>query len=116
MAEDAITNQPTSLAQIATDVATCQRCDLYLRAKHAAPGSGDPQAEVMLIGEAPSAYDDRSAHPFSGPSGVLLDELLTLAGLSRAQVYLTNIVKHHPPENRALTLDEISACAGYLTR
>lgn len=110
--------QPTndSLAQVAAEVAACQRCDLYLHAKHGVPGVGDPQAEVFLVGEAPSAYDDRSGRPFSGPSGALLDELLGLAGLSRAQVYLTNIVKHHPPESQTLTPDEVSACAVYLTR
>ncbi|HUY79497.1 MAG TPA: uracil-DNA glycosylase [Ktedonobacterales bacterium] len=121
MAEDAnnqLTQQPADepLAQIAAEVAACQRCDLYLHAKHGVPGVGDPQAEVFLVGEAPSAYDDRSGRPFSGPSGVLLDELLGLAGLSRAQVYLTNIVKHHPPESQTLTPDEVSACAVYLTR
>jgi uracil-DNA glycosylase family 4 len=104
------------LAQIDAEIMACQRCDLYQHAHHAVPGEGDPHAEVFLIGEAPSAYDDRSGRPFSGPSGVLLDELLTLAGLSRAQVYLTNIVKHHPQDNHPLMPEEVNACAGYLTR
>ena len=105
-----------ALEQVASEVSACQRCDLYRGAKHGVPGSGNPQAEVMLIGEAPSAYDDRSGRPFSGPSGALLDELLALAGLTRSAVYLTNVVKHHPPDGHALTPDEISACAPYLTR
>ncbi|MEO7001594.1 MAG: uracil-DNA glycosylase [Ktedonobacterales bacterium] len=105
-----------ALEQIATEVSACQRCDLYVQAKHGVPGSGNPQAEVMLIGEAPSAYDDRSGRPFSGPSGTLLDDLLTLAGLSRAEIYLTNVVMHHPPDSHPLSLDEIAACAPYLTR
>ncbi len=104
------------LAQLDAEIAACQRCDLYQHAHRAVPGEGDPHAEVFLIGEAPSAYDDRSGRPFSGPSGVLLDELLTLAGLSRSQVYLTNIVKHHPQESHPLTPEEVNACAGYLTR
>jgi len=122
MAEDANNNQTSGqatnepLAQIAAEVEACQRCDLYLHAKHGVPGAGDPHAEVFLVGEAPSAYDDRSGRPFSGPSGVLLDELLGLAGLTRAQVYLTNVVKHHPPESQTLTPDEVSACAVYLTQ
>ncbi|HLY30509.1 MAG TPA: uracil-DNA glycosylase [Ktedonobacterales bacterium] len=104
------------LAQINAEIAACQRCDLYQHARHAVSGEGDPHAEVFLIGEAPSAYDDRNGRPFSGPSGVLLDELLALAGLSRTQVFLTNVVKHHPQEGHSLTPDEITACAGYLTR
>jgi DNA polymerase len=105
-----------SLQAIAAEVSVCQKCDLSIGAKHAVPGTGDPHAEVMLIGEAPSFVDDRRGVPFSGPSGLFLDELLTLAGLSRAEVYLTNIVKHRSPESRPLTPDEIAACAPYLTR
>src|SRR5262249_20640549 len=80
------------LAQIAAEVQVCTKCDLHIGAQQGVPGSGAPQAEVMLIGEAPSYYDDRRGYPFSGPSGAFLDELLGLAGLSRAQVYLTNVV------------------------
>lgn len=104
------------LAQIAAEITTCQRCDLHIGARNGVPGTGNPHAEVMLIGEAPSAYDDRSGNPFSGPSGAFLDELLALAGLDRARVYLTNIVKHRSPDSRALRPDEVTACAGYLTR
>ncbi len=105
-----------ALREIAAEVSVCEKCDLYVGAKHAVPGTGDPRAEVMLIGEAPSFVDDRRGVPFSGPSGVFLDELLALAGLSRAEVFLTNIVKHRSPESRALTPDETAACAPYLTR
>ncbi len=105
-----------ALAQVAAETRACARCDLSSGAKNSAPGAGAAPAEVMLIGEAPSAYDDRSGRPFSGPSGVFLDELLAAAGLSRTQVYLTNVVKHHPPENRELRPNEVAACSGYLTR
>lgn len=105
-----------ALAQIAADVRGCTLCDLHRLARNGAPGVGAAQAEVILIGEAPSAVDDRRGTPFSGPSGVFLDELLAVAGLNRSSVYLTNIVKHHPPESRALAPDEILACAPYLTR
>ncbi len=104
------------LDEIAAEVNVCEKCDLHIGAKHAVPGTGSPHAEVMLIGEAPSYVDDRRGAPFSGPSGLFLDELLALAGLSRAEVFLTNIVKHRSPESRALTPDEIVACAPYLTR
>lgn len=105
-----------ALAQVAAETRACALCDLHVGAKHSAPGAGAAPAEIMLVGEAPSAYDDRSGRPFSGPSGVFLDELLAAAGLSRAQVYLTNVVKHHPQESRELRPDEVSACSGYLVR
>jgi DNA polymerase len=106
----------TALAQVAAETRACARCDLHIGARNSAPGSGAAPAEVMLIGEAPSAYDDRSGRPFSGPSGDFLDELLAAAGLSRAQVYLTNVVKHRSPESREVRPDEVTACSGYLTR
>jgi len=70
----------------------------------------------MLIGEAPSAYDNKRGHPFSGPTGPFLDELLALAHLQRGEVYLTNIVKHWVSEGRSPLPAEIAACAPYLTR
>ncbi len=105
-----------TLAQVAAEVRVCTRCDLHIGAKNGVPGTGAAPAEVMLIGEAPSAYDDRSGRPFSGPSGAFLDELLAAAGLSRGQVYLTNVVKHHPRDSRELRPDEVAACSGYLAR
>jgi uracil-DNA glycosylase len=104
------------LATIASEVAVCRRCELYRAAHKGVPGTGNPRAEVMLIGEAPSGYDDRSGAPFSGPSGNFLDELLALAGLSRSETFLTNVVKHRTPEGRSPLPDEIVACAPYLTR
>jgi len=104
------------LDRIAEEVRRCQRCDLYVGAKQAVPGTGNPLAEVMLVGEAPSAYDDRRGYPFSGPSGQFLDELLELAGLTRAEVFLTNMVRHRVPDSRELLAGEIAACADYLTR
>lgn len=105
-----------ALAQLAVEVNACTRCDLHIGARQGVPGVGDPQAEVMLIGEAPSQVDDRRGAPFSGPSGLFLDELLAHAGLTRSGVYLTNIVKHRSPESRPLAPGEIAACAPYLTR
>ncbi|HEU0028075.1 MAG TPA: uracil-DNA glycosylase [Ktedonobacterales bacterium] len=104
------------LARIAEETQRCQACDLYIVARQAVPGTGDPHAEAMLIGEAPSAFDDRSGRPFSGPTGVFLDELLALAGMRREQVFLTNVVKHRLLAGRELTPQEIAACAPFLTR
>ncbi len=105
-----------TLEAVAADVQVCTRCDLHQGARLGVPGEGNPHAEVMLVGEAPSQYDDRRGYPFSGPSGVFLDELLALAGLGRADVYLTNLVKHRVPDSRELLPGEIAACSGYLTR
>lgn len=108
--------QETDLKKVAAEVQVCTRCPLHIGANHGVPGIGDPQAEVMLVGEAPSMIDDRRGVPFSGPSGAFLDELLTVAGLSRAKVFLTNIVKHRSPGSRELAPAEVAACADYLTR
>ncbi len=116
MSDETARSAAESLSRIAEETQVCTKCALYVGAHRAAPGSGGSRAEVMLIGEAPSSYDDRSGVPFSGPSGTFLDELLRLAGLGRSQVFLTNVVKHRVPEGQTLQSDEIAACAGYLTR
>ncbi|HEX6543984.1 MAG TPA: uracil-DNA glycosylase [Ktedonobacterales bacterium] len=105
-----------ALATIAREIEGCTRCDLYQHATRGVPGNGNPHAEVMLIGEAPSAYDDKRGYPFSGPTGPFLDELLGLAHLRRSDVFLTNIVKHRVSEGRSPLPAEIAACAPYLTR
>jgi len=109
LSEDALTS-------IAREIHDCTRCDLYQHATQSVPGSGNPHAEVMLIGEAPSAYDNKRGYPFSGPTGPFLDELLGLAHLQRGEVFLTNIVKHWVSEGRSPLPAEIAACAPYLTR
>ncbi len=104
------------LQRVAAETRDCRKCDLYIGAHTAVPGIGNPHAEVFFVGEAPSYYDDRRGYPFSGPSGDFLDELLAQAGLTRSQVYLTNLVKHRVPDSRELRPEEIAACADYLTR
>jgi DNA polymerase len=104
------------LAEVAAETQVCTLCPLHEGAHSAVPGEGPAHAEIMLIGEAPSYVDDRRGTPFSGPSGAFLDELLARAGLRRAEVFLTNIVKHRSPDSRELTAHEVTACAPYLTR
>ena len=104
------------LDQIAAEVRSCTKCPLYQGTRNAVPGTGNPQAEVMLIGEAPGFHEDRQGLPFVGPAGSFLNELLALAGLQRSEVFITNVVKHRPPENRDPLPEEIGACAEYLTR
>ena len=108
--------QDNALPEIAREIHDCTRCDLYQGTTQGVPGNGNPHAEVMLIGEAPSAYDDKRGYPFSGPTGPFLDELLALANLRRSDIYLTNIVKHWVREGRSPLPAEIAACAPYLTR
>lgn len=78
------------------------------------PGDGDPDAAVMLVGEAPGASEDRAARPFVGRAGRLLDEVLEVAGLSRAGVYVTNVVKARPPGNRDPKAGEVEHCMPWL--
>lgn len=104
------------LAQVAAEVSVCTKCPLHLNTRNGVPGEGDPHAEVMLIGEGPGQNEDRQGRPFVGPAGHFLEELLAGAGLTRQAVFITNVVKHRPPENRDPLPEEIAACADYLTR
>jgi uracil-DNA glycosylase family 4 len=105
-----------TLEQIAAQVRACTRCNLYKGTKNGVPGAGNPRADVMLIGEGPGFHEDRQGLPFVGPAGVFLNELLQVAGLKREDVFITNVVKHRPPDNRDPLPEEIAACADYLTR
>src|SRR5690242_14685623 len=104
------------LEQIAAQVRTCTKCDLYQNATKGVPGEGDPHAEVMFVGEAPGYHEDRQGRPFVGPAGAFLNELLASIGLDRSSVYITNVVKHRPPDNRDPLPEEMAACADYLDR
>ncbi|MCD6372539.1 MAG: uracil-DNA glycosylase [Thermococcus sp.] len=97
-------------------IRTCRKCPLGSLRTNAVPGSGSYDAQVMFIGEAPGYWEDQKGLPFVGRAGKLLDELLSEIGLSREEVYITNIVKCRPPENRDPTEEEIKACAPYLDR
>jgi DNA polymerase len=105
-----------TLIEIGQEVRACTRCKLYQTANKGVPGEGPADAKIMFIGEAPGFNEDRQGRPFVGQAGKFLDELLALAGLQRSDVYITNVVKHRPPNNRDPEADEIAACAGYLDR
>ncbi|HEY3398076.1 MAG TPA: uracil-DNA glycosylase [Armatimonadota bacterium] len=102
------------LDEIAAQVRVCTLCRLSESRTHAVPGEGPPNAAVMFIGEGPGAAEDRQGRPFVGPAGQLLNQLLLKAGLRRPEVFITNIVKCRPPENRDPQPDEIAACREYL--
>jgi len=104
----------TALQDLYTRVATCTACDLCKRRTHAVPGEGLENAEIMFVGEGPGFHEDQQARPFVGPAGKFLDELLASIGYKRSDVYITNVVKCRPPENRDPLPNEVDACRGFL--
>jgi DNA polymerase len=105
-----------SLDEIAAAVAGCTRCPLYRDATNPVPGEGDPHAGLVCVGEAPGAVEDQTGRPFVGPAGQLLDKILGAIQLSREQVFICNVLKHRPPNNRNPLPDEVQACSPYLVR
>jgi uracil-DNA glycosylase len=102
------------LSAIHSEIYACTRCGLHSGRTRTVPGAGNPDAEIMFIGEAPGETEDRQGLPFVGKSGQYLDELLARIGLSREAVFIANVVKCRPPNNRDPQLDEIEACNPYL--
>lgn len=103
-----------SLARIAEAIHGCTRCPLANGRTHTVPGEGNVLSDVLLVGEGPGAREDRTGHPFVGPAGELLSELLASIGWGRQDVFITNVVKCRPPANRDPAPAEIGACAPYL--
>jgi DNA polymerase len=104
------------MRELVAQVKTCQLCRLAKTRTNAVPGDGNTAAEVMFVGEGPGYHEDRQGLPFVGAAGSFLNELLSIAGLSRPEVYIANVVKCRPPNNRDPEPDEIAACAPYLER
>ena len=105
-----------SLDEVAQLVRQCTDCPLHQGRTNAVPGEGSPTAELVFIGEGPGFQEDRQGRPFVGPAGQFLEELLSAIGLRREQVFIANMVKCRPPQNRDPQPAEISACAKYLDR
>jgi uracil-DNA glycosylase len=99
-----------ALAKLYEAIRSCLKCPLYQSRTHAVPGEGNPQAAIMLVGEAPGEVEDRQGRPFVGPSGRFLIKLLEQNGLSRADVFITNSVKCRPPHNRFPHVKELEVC------
>ncbi|MCS7192137.1 MAG: uracil-DNA glycosylase [Armatimonadetes bacterium] len=102
------------LEELHQRILVCTKCPLANERTNAVPGEGNPKAKVMFIGEAPGSEEDLQGRPFVGPAGRFLNELLVLAGLKREEVFITNIVKCRPPNNRTPSNEEIMACRPYL--
>lgn len=103
-----------SLDAMAEAVTGCPMCRLSESRTHAVPGEGPSNADIMFVGEAPGFHEDRQGRPFVGAAGSYLEELLESIGMSRGDVFITNIVKCRPPENRDPRADEVDACTPYL--
>jgi DNA polymerase len=109
-------NAAVELKRISEQIAACQQCPLGQMRTKAVAGEGPPDAEIMLIGEGPGYHEDRQGRPFVGQSGRLLEHLLATIGLTREQVFITNVIKCRPPSNRDPLPQEIEACTPYLHR
>ncbi len=105
-----------ALEGIAVEIRACTRCRLHETRSQAVPGEGNPDTEVVLVGEGPGSNEDRLGRPFVGRAGTLLERLLGSIGWGRGDVFITNVVKCRPPDNRDPEPDEIAACAPFLRR
>ncbi|HLQ49245.1 MAG TPA: uracil-DNA glycosylase [Candidatus Dormibacteraeota bacterium] len=105
-----------ALEEVASDVRSCTRCRLHETRTRAVPGEGNPDTEVVFVGEGPGQNEDRQGRPFVGRAGDLLVKFLATLRWRRDEVFITNIVKCRPPDNRDPEPDEIAACAPYLQR
>ena len=103
------------LQELSASLHNCQRCKLAkLGRTQVVFGTGNPTASIMFVGEAPGSNEDQKGEPFVGAAGKLLDKLLESAGLSRAQVYIANVIKCRPPNNRDPEPDEVETCKPFL--
>lgn len=110
-----LTQNPTALAALAAQAATCQHCALGAGRTQSVFARGNPQARLMLIGEGPGQHEDETGLPFVGKAGQLLDQILAAGAIDREQeIYICNIVKCRPPQNRAPLPEEMAACWPYL--
>ncbi len=102
------------LPTLSTSLQDCQRCQLSAGRTQVVFGTGNPQASIMFVGEAPGFYEDREGVPFVGAAGKLLSELLRSIGLERSDIYIANVIKCRPPNNRDPLPDEIDTCKPFL--
>jgi len=109
-------NPATLLQAIRDELGACQRCPLHSSRTHLVFGDGNPDAELMFIGEAPGADEDRAGKPFVGKAGQLLTKIIAAIGSNRNEVYIANILKCRPPGNRNPRSEEIAACFPFLKK
>jgi DNA polymerase len=110
-------NKISTLAQLREEIGDCHRCKLWRGRTHLVYGVGNPKADLVFVGEGPGAEEDRLGEPFVGRAGQLLTDMITKGmGMSRGDVYIANVIKCRPPENRYPELDEIACCEPFLHR
>jgi uracil-DNA glycosylase len=103
-----------SIADVAAEVRSCERCNLHKGRKLAVPGEGPAPCDLMFIGEGPGFHENEQGRPFVGAAGKFLEQLLGSIGLTRQQVFITNVVKCRPPANRDPLPEEMAACGSFL--
>ncbi|MDD4859566.1 MAG: uracil-DNA glycosylase [Dehalococcoidales bacterium] len=104
----------SALTDLYPQIQACRRCEIGYSRTKAVPGEGSEHAEIMFIGEAPGWHEDQQGRPFVGPAGQFLDQLIASIGLKREQVYIANVVKCRPPNNREPLPTEIQNCKSWL--
>ena len=109
-----VSERAVRLSQLAGEAATCTACALHQMRKQAVFARGNPSAEIVFVGEGPGAEEDRLGEPFVGPAGQLLDRMIAAMGYARDDVYICNVVKCRPPENRTPRPEEGIACSRFL--
>ncbi len=105
-----------NLDKIGKEIKSCQRCALAKTRTNCVPGKGNPEADLLFVGEAPGKNEDLRGEPFCGRAGEVLDQLLQVAGRMRSEIFIANILKCRPPGNRNPSPDEIKLCTPYLIR
>ncbi len=106
----------SALSDINQEIARCELCAIARTRTRAVPGEGPEDAEIMFVGEAPGWHEDQQGRPFVGPAGKYLEQLLALIDLKREQVFIANVIKTRPPENRDPLPSEIANCRPWLER
>ena len=106
----------SALTQLCEEIAACQDCELAKYRTKVVPGEGAEDADLLFIGEAPGWHEDQQGRPFVGPAGQFLDQLLASIGLRREEVYIANVIKCRPPQNREPLPAEIQSCRKWLDR
>ena len=107
-------DQTIALRELAEQIAVCPKCDLSKTRGRAVPGEGNPNADIVFVGEGPGFHEDQQGRPFVGAAGKFLDELLASIGLNRRDVYICNVIKCRPPGNRDPLPGEIAECKPWL--
>jgi DNA polymerase len=113
---DDLDGRRRALAVLNAEINSCHACPLGATRTRAVPGEGPVDAEIMFIGEAPGYYEDQQGRPFVGAAGQFLEQLLGSIGLKRTDVFIANVIKSRPPNNRDPLPEEIGACAAWLTQ